>query len=70
MINRLLAALVAELEEGDVPTPLTQALTLAAVWCDLARLAGEAPPAAVAAVVLDERITPATVRRWLPAAAD
>ncbi len=46
-VNRLLSALVAELVEGDVPTPLTQSLTLAAVWCDLARLAGEEPPAAV-----------------------
>ncbi len=69
-VNHLLAALVTELEEGDVPTPLTQSLTLAAVWCDLARLAGEEPPAAVAAAVLDERITPATASRWPPEAAD
>ncbi len=64
MINRLLSALVAELEAGEVPAPLTQPLTLAAVWCDLARLAGEAPPADVAALVegepveLPERVEP------------
>ncbi len=69
-VNRLLTALVAELEAGGVPTPLTQSLTLAAVWCDLARLAGEDPLAHVAAAVLDARIAPATVRRRLPAAAD
>ncbi len=69
-VNRLLSALVAELVEGDVPTPLTQSLTLAAVWCDLARLAGEKPPAHVAAAVLDARITPTAVRRWVSEVAD
>ncbi len=69
-VNRLLAALIAELAEGDVPAPLTQPLTLAAVWCDLARLAGEEPPAHVAAAVLDARIAPAAVRRRLPEAVD
>ncbi len=69
-INQLLAQLVAELEAGEVPTPLTQPLTLAAVWCDLARLAGEEPPAAVAAAVLDARIAPPTVRRWVSEVAD
>ena len=46
-VNALFAAFVAELAEGDVPAPLSQRLTLAAVWCDLARLSGETPPAAV-----------------------
>ena len=69
-INQLLAQLVAELEEGDVPDPCGQSFTLAALWSDLARLAAEEPPAHVAAAVLDERIAPATVRRWVPEAAD
>ncbi len=69
-VNTLLSALVAELEAGDVPDPCGQSFTLAAVWCDLARLAGEAPPADVAAAVLDARLTPVTVRRRRPAAAD
>lgn len=49
-VNRLLSELLAELEAGDVPDPCGQSFTLAALWADLARLAGEAPPAAVAAV--------------------
>ena len=60
-INDLMAALVAELAEGEVPTPLAQRFTLATVWADLARLAGEPLPAAVAAVVgdtLDQAIDP------------
>jgi len=76
------AALVAELEEGELPAPLTQQFTLATVWQDLARLAGEPLPVAVAAVVdaaLDatcEPLTPParppvhaghTVGDWLPA---
>lgn len=53
-INDAMALLVAELAEGEVPAPLTQQFTLAAVWQDLARLAGEVPPpAALAAVVGD-----------------
>ncbi len=69
-VNYLLSALVAELEAGDVPDPCGQPFTLAAVWLDLARLAGEAPPAHIAAAVLDARITPATARRGLPEVAD
>ncbi len=45
-VNHLLAALVAELEAGDVPDPCGQRFTLAALWADLARLAGEEPPRA------------------------
>ena len=48
-----MAALVAELIEGEVPSPLTQRFCLASVWADLARLAGEPLPLAVAAVVGD-----------------
>lgn len=52
-INELMRALVADLTEGDVPDPLYQPFTLAVVWADLARLAGEVPPAAVLAVADD-----------------
>ena len=40
-INEAMATLVAELAEGEVPAPLSARFTLAAVWADLARLAGE-----------------------------
>ncbi len=39
------------LAAGGVPRPLGQSFTLAALWCDLARLAGEDPPADVATLV-------------------
>jgi hypothetical protein len=52
-INQAMPALVAELEEGDVPDPLSQQFRLSFVWADLARLAGEPIPAQVAAL-LDE----------------
>ena len=48
-INDTFAALVAELAE-EVPAPLSQRFTPAALWTDLARLAGETPPAAVALI--------------------
>lgn len=64
-----LAALVAELEVGDVPSPLRESFTLALVWSDLARIAGEPVPPEVAAI-LDgpavARLPRASVRRWLP----
>ncbi|HEY8601065.1 MAG TPA: hypothetical protein VIL85_21710 [Thermomicrobiales bacterium] len=50
-INALMAALVAELAENEIPTPLAQSFTPANVWADLARLAGEEPPAPVLALV-------------------
>ena len=50
-INDALAALVADLTADDVPDPLHQEFTLAAVWYDLCRLAGEPVPASVAAIV-------------------
>lgn len=65
-INDLMAALVAELEDGEIPTPLAQRFTLANIWADLARLAGEALPADARAVVgraLDATIEPVMVRR-------
>ena len=63
-INHAMTLLVAELAEGEVPAPLTQSFTLATVWADLARLAGEPLPVAVAAVVgdtLDRAIDPLPV---------
>jgi len=45
--------LIAEVRavQDDVPDPLAQPLTLALVWADLARLAGEPLAAEVAALV-------------------
>ncbi len=51
MIERLLRELLAELLAAGVPAPLGQPLTLATVWADLARLAGEEPPADVLALL-------------------
>lgn len=68
-INALMRALIAEMEDGDVPAPLRQPLTLALVWADLARLAGEDAPAEVIAVVDGPAIVAVqadTVRRWMP----
>ncbi len=65
-INDAMAALVAELEAGEVPAPLSTRFTLAAVWQDLARIAGEALPADALAVVgnaLDATIEPVGLRR-------
>ena len=50
-LNVLMAALLVELIENDIPEPLTQELSLFALWNDLARLSGEEPPAHVAALV-------------------
>jgi hypothetical protein len=50
-INALMAALVAELEAEEVVTPLAQRFTLANIWADLARIAGEELPAAALAIV-------------------
>ena len=43
-INTLLRVLIDELAVDGVPDPLAQPLTLALVWADLARLAGEPFP--------------------------
>lgn len=53
-IDDAMRALVAELAAGGVPAPLAQDFTLAALWDDLARLAGEPTPPEVA-VLLDGR---------------
>ena len=55
-INGLMQMLVDELTAEGVPAPLEEAFTLAAVWLDLCRLAGEAPPAEVLAVLDEGRV--------------
>lgn len=50
-VNVLLRTLVDEMAADDVPDPLAQPCTLALVWADLARLAGESVPAEVAALL-------------------
>ncbi len=50
-IDDAMRALVAELGAGGVPAPLTQPFTLATVWDDLARLAGEPVPPEIAALL-------------------
>jgi hypothetical protein len=50
-IDEAIRALVAELAAGGVPAPLAQDFTLAALWDDLARLAGEPIPPEVAALL-------------------
>ena len=50
-LNVLMAALVVELIENEIPGPMTQELSVFALWSDLARLAGEPVPAAVAALL-------------------
>lgn len=64
-INDALALLVDELAGGDVPHPLAQSFTLANVWHDLCRLAGEPVPGCVVAVV-DLPRPPRPVRRLRP----
>jgi hypothetical protein len=48
-LNAVMAAVVDGLAAEGVPDALAQPLTLAAVWADLARLAGEELPAWVGA---------------------
>ena len=50
-INQCMALLVAELLAAGVPDPLGSEFTLAAVWDDLARLAGEQTPVEVLAAL-------------------
>ena len=47
MINRYLTILLHELRAEGIDDPLAQSFTLAALWDDLATLAGDAPPASV-----------------------
>jgi hypothetical protein len=63
-INTLMRALVAELIENEIPHPLAERFTLAHVWADLARLAGEElPPEALAIVGPALDVAYAPVRR-------
>jgi hypothetical protein len=65
-INQAMALLVAELADGEIPMPLAQSFTLANIWSDLARIAGEElPPEALAVVgrALDATIEPVGIRR-------
>ena len=50
-INDLLSRLCDELAEGDVAEPLGESFTLAYIWLDLCRLAGEEPPAFLLALI-------------------
>ena len=50
-VNNLMTALCDELAEGDVAEPLGQPFTLAPLWLDLCRLAGEEPPAFLLALI-------------------
>ena len=52
-INEALTALCEEMAAEGVPDVLAQPVTLAALWDDLARLAGEPPPRWVAAAVAE-----------------
>ncbi len=56
-IDTLMRSLVAELGAGGVPAPLAQPLTLAALWDDLARLAGEPVPPEVATLLDGHGVT-------------
>lgn len=56
-LHSLIVALLAELTANDIPDPLAQRFTLAATVADLCRLAGEALPDAVAAVLDGDTIT-------------
>jgi hypothetical protein len=64
-INDALYALLAELEEGEVPDPLRQRFLLHNLWADLARLAGEDLPDEIDrahAPALAERVEPVARR--------
>ena len=57
-VAELMGRLVAELEAEEVIDPLAQRFTLAGIWSDLARLAGEPLPPAAATVLGDTLDTP------------
>jgi len=58
MLNRHLITLVDQLRAEGVADPLAQSFTLAALWDDLAAIAGEPPPAAVQAALGGARLSP------------
>ena len=53
-VNDLMERLVDELADGEVTAALGQSFTLAAIWADLARLAGEELPALVRLLIGDD----------------
>ena len=72
MINHHLSVLVDQLRAEGISNPLAQSFTLAALWDDLAAIAGESPPAAVRGVLGDvpcPRVVPPDVAPPLPASA-
>lgn len=70
MVSRYFALLVEELQAEGLADPLAETFTLAAIWDDLARLAGETPPPAVRRRFEDDGPTgnPATWGPSLPPA--
>ena len=50
-VNDLMARLCDELTEGHVAEPLGASFTLAPLWLDLCRLAGEEPPGFLVALI-------------------
>lgn len=62
-VNRLCERLLAELVAGDVPRPLNERFTLAFLWADLCRLAGEPLPPDVQARLDAPAVVVATPRR-------
>ena len=50
-VTTLMTMLVAELAEEGIAAPLAQRFTLATIWTDLARLAGEELPAEALVIV-------------------
>ena len=52
-VNDLLERLVDEMADGEVTAALGQSFTLAAIWADLARLAGEELPLLVRLLIGD-----------------
>jgi hypothetical protein len=69
-VAELMGRLVAELEADEVIDPLAQSFTLAGIWSDLARLAGEPLPHAAAAIVGATLDTPVDLRYLRGPAAD
>ena len=52
-VNDLLSRLCDELAEGDVAEPLGESFTLALLWLDLCRIAGETPSGFLLALLDD-----------------
>ena len=68
-INEALEQFCRDLAAGGMPHPLDQPVTLGLLWYDLATIAGEDPPAAVAALV-DQPLALAVDEKRFSSAAD